>query len=183
MTINRLDDRRVLVVLANKDMSDFSLDFAAMDMDNAHARKIILRLTRLACRKSGIDIRGKRLNVEALMMGEGCYLLVTVRKSPRRYRLKRGGGACFRFDGCTDFLNAVEALYRSGFYSAKTAAYEWNGSYYLVFRYPSVPSAVRRVLTEFSVASGGVLFSAQVRERGRELCAQNAVAYIGRQLV
>ncbi len=54
MTINRLDGERVLVVLGGKDMTDFALDFKKMSLQNAHARKVLLRLTRLACRKSGI---------------------------------------------------------------------------------------------------------------------------------
>ncbi len=68
MTINRLDGERVLVVLGGKDMTDFALDFKKMSLQNAHARKVLLRLTRLACRKSGIDTNGKRVNVEALTM-------------------------------------------------------------------------------------------------------------------
>ena len=110
MTINRLDGERVLVVLGGKDMTDFALDFKKMSLQNAHARKVLLRLTRLACRKSGIDTNGKRVNVEALTMGESCYLLVTVRRRMQRYRLKRSGGTGYRFESCGDFLNAVGRL-------------------------------------------------------------------------
>ena len=183
LTINRLDDSRVLVVLGGKDMSDFALDFSAMNLSDSHSRKILLRLTRLACRKSGIDTQGRRLNIEALQMGEGCYLLVTVRHAPRRYRPKRGGGLCFRFAQSGDFLGAVEALYRARFYSAKNAAYEWDGAYFLCFDYPSVPLRARRVLSEFADKSGGALLCAQVKEQGKMLCARNAVAVIGAALI
>ena len=128
MTINRLDGQRVLVVLEDKEMTDYALDFGKMDMENAHARKILLRLTRLACLKSGIETRGRRVSVEALSMGESCYLLVTVRRHPQRYRLKRGEVVCCRLANCTDFLNAVEMLYRLRWYGTGNAAYEWNGN-------------------------------------------------------
>ena len=183
MTINRLDGERVLVVLGDKDMTDFALDFKKMSLQNAHARKVLLRLTRLACRKSGIDTNGKRVNVEALTMGESCYLLVTVRRRMQRYRLKRSGGTGYRFESCGDFLNAVEVLYRHCPYAGKNAAYECGGSYYLLFDYPTAPSAVRRILREYAVQRGGALFCASVREKGRELCGGNAVAVIGEKLI
>ncbi len=182
MTINKLDGSRVLVVLGDKDMTDFALDFRSLGLENDHARKILLRLTRLACHKSGIDIRGKRLHVEALMMGEDCYLLVTVKNRVRKYILRRGG-SCWRFATVTDFLNAVEAALRSRCCTTKNAAFEWNGSYYLLFDYPALPKALRRVLSEFSAERAGALQSAQVREHGRLLCAKNAVACIGQALL
>ena len=183
MKINRLDGERVLVVLGGKDMTDFALDFKKLSMQNAHARKVLLRLTRLACRKSGIDTSGKRVNVEALSMGESCYLLVTVRRRTQRYRLKHSGGVGYRFASCGDFLNAVEVLYRHFPYAGKNAAYECGGSYYLLFDRPCAPAAVRHILREFAVQRGGSLLCASVREKGRELCGGNAVAIIGEKLV
>ena len=38
MTINKLDESRVLVVLAQRDMSDFALDFQEMGMQDDHSR-------------------------------------------------------------------------------------------------------------------------------------------------
>ena len=183
LTINRLDGQRVLVVLGGKDMSDFALDFEEMDMENAHARKILLRLTRLACRKTGISLSGKRVHIEALTVGEGCYLLVTVQRRSRRYRLKRSGSCCWQFQDVTAFLGAAEALCRLPYRLAKNAAYTLGGAYYLLFGYPAVPKALRHVLGEFAEAKGGALKCAQVREQGRVICAQNAVATIGEYLI
>ena len=157
MTINRLDERRVLVVLADSDMSDFALNFAEMGMDNAHSRLIILRLTKLACRKTGIDTRGKRLSVEALAVEKGCYLLVTVKRIARRYR--------------------------SGFMCAKNAAYVRGGVYYLLFGYPALPKALRGLLSEFGTLTGGALKCAQIREHANELCPRKAISVIGERIV
>lgn len=183
MTVNRLDESRVLVVLCSKDMSDFSLNFEVMGMDDAHSRKIILRLTRLACQRSGIDIRGRKVGVEALMMNEDCYLLVTVKKPSRCYRLKRGSGLGFRFPDSSALMDAMEAVYRERYFSNKNAVYELGGKYYLLFDYPAVPCGIRRILSEFADKKGGALFCAAVKEQGTELCKRNAIEIIGRCLV
>lgn len=184
MTISKLDGSRVLLVLGNKEMDDFALNFAAMNMEDAHARKIILRLTRLACRKSGIETHGKRVNIEALSMEEGCYLLVTVgRGGAQRYRRLRTGGICFCFDNCTAFLNAVEAAYRSRYYYRKTAAYAYQNGFALVFDYPGVSKPLHRLMNEFAGRRGGPLLSAAVREAGKPLCEWQAVTVIGQALV
>ena len=183
LTINKLDGRRVLLVLADKDMTDFRLDFARLGMENEHSRKIIMRLIGLACRKTGIETRGKRLSVEALMFSEGCYFLVTVKEKRRRYVRRRLGESCFEFETAADFLNAVEAAYRQGYCLAKNAAYERSGRYYLLFDYPAVPRSLRRVFGEFALCRQGPLFSAHIREHGNLVCPRNAVATIGRFLV
>ena len=183
MTISKLGEDRVLLVLGDRDMDELALDFAVMSMENAHSRRVILRLTTLACRKSGIDARGKRLSVEALMMGEGCCFLVTVKEKRRRYVRRRLGESCFEFETAADFLNAVEAAYRQGYCLAKNAAYERSGRYYLLFDYPAVPRSLRRVFGEFALCRQGPLFSAHIREHGNLVCPRNAVATIGRFLV
>ncbi len=183
MRISKLDTHRVLVVLADRDMCDFELDFDKLSMENDHTRRILLRLTRLACRKTGIDFRGKRMSVEALMMGEGCYLLVTVKAHGHRYTLRRGAGVCYRFGDVSAFLDAVEAAYRLPYRMAKTAACEWDGAYFLLFEYPAVPKPVHRVLSEFAERRGSGLKCVMVREHGRLLCPQNAVATIGKSLI
>ena len=183
MKVSRLDGSRVLVVLGDSDMNDFSLDFAAMGLQDEGSRKVLLRLVSLACRKSGIDTRAKRVKVEALQMNEGCYLLVTVRHMSQRYRLKRGGGVCWRFSDCSAFLGAVEAAYRRGFCCAKNAAFFQGGVYYLIFDYPALPKALGGVLNEFGERAGGALKCAHIREHAKMICRQKALTVIGEKLV
>lgn len=183
MKVNKLDGSRVLVVLGDNEMSDFELDFASMGLFNDRSRRVLLRLITLACHKSGIDTRGKRVNVEALQMNEGCYLLVTVNRMSRRYSLKRGGGICYSFPDCSSFLGAVEAAYRRGFCCAKNAAFQKGGEYYLIFDYPALPKALRGVLNEFGELSGGAVKCARVRELAQTLCPRKALTVIGEKLV
>ena len=183
MTINKLDSNRVLVTLGNDEMNGFELDFARMSLEDDRSRRVILRLTRLACRKTGIETRGKRLNIEALMMCDGCYLLVTVKSASKQYRRKRAGALCFRFESAGAFLGAVEAAYRHSCQMRKNAAYEWNGAYFLLFSYPAIPKALRLTLAEFGEKHGGALACARVKEHGRLLCPQSAIETIGAKLV
>ena len=180
--VSQLDGNRVLVVLGDREMNDFALDFGAMGLSDPHTRKILLRLISLACRKSGIDTHGKRLSVEALQLDSDCYLLVTVSRTPQRWRLKRSGGIGFRFTDSTAFLNAVEALYRRRCLT-KNTAYTFGGAYYLLFASPALPSVCKRILGEFAEKHGGGLFCARVRELGRVICPGNAVEIIGKHLV
>ena len=79
LTVNRLSDNRVLIILCGKDMEEFSLKYDTMDLEDLHSRKILMRLMQVACRKSGIETIGKRINIEALSLESDCYLLITVK--------------------------------------------------------------------------------------------------------
>lgn len=182
LTVNRLSGDRVLITLCNKDMSDFSLDFGKMSMSDSHSRRVILRIMQVACRRSGISVSGKRLNVEAMLLGEDCYLLVTVAKKPgRTYRLKNCGSVCYRLGSAGNLLNAIEKLYRTSVVSSKNAVFELDGNYYLIFEH-YLPSQLRAVLNEFAQKKGGNISAAKVREYGSPVCEHNAVRRIGSYL-
>lgn len=183
MTVNKLGENRVLIILGEQDMNDFSLDFNNMNLDDSHSRHVLTRLTHSACKSSGIDTGGKSLNIEALSLGDGCYLLVTVGSSNKTYRRKRGGSVCYSLGGSGNLLNCIEQLYRLGTACSKSSVYEYSGEYFLVFDYPSVPKSVRVVLSEFSARRCRTLTLARLRERARLICDRNAVCKIGQYLV
>ena len=182
MTVNRLGDDRVLVVLGDEEMRDFRLDFERMSLSDSHARRVLTRLTQMACRRSGISTDGRRMNIEALSLGEGCYLLITVGKG-RHWRLS-GSSACVCafFKNSSDLLDAAEALARSGAVCRRNSAYAFKNGYCLLFSYPALPFAVTRLLSEYGSLSRDPLRCAAVAEHGRLLCARNAVETIGRAM-
>ena len=83
----------------------------------------------------------------------------------------------------SDFLNAVEALYRSNICCRKSSAYEMSGNYYLVFDYFSLPKHMIRVLSEYGERQKSRNAAARVRENANLLCHADAVAVIGKILV
>ncbi len=183
MTVNRLDGNRVLIILADSDMSELSLDYNAMSLGDSHSRRVLLRIMRLACRRSGIITQGRRVNIEAMMMSEGCYLLVTVGSRRGTFRLKEHGSLCCRLESADELLCAAEALYRGGIYCGKNAAYKKDGAYYLIFDYPCAPAEIKKILSEFAEPPKGGLAAAWVREHGMPLCEKRAIEVIGKAAV
>ena len=183
VTVNKLADNRVLITLCNKDMTDFSLDFNSMSFNDNHSRRVILRIMQAACRRYGINVSGKRLNVEAMLFGDDCYLLVTVSKkqSPHTYRLKSGFAVCYAVENAEALLALVKALYRKSVLSPKNAVFELNGKYYIIFEH-YLPLTLRRVLSEYAKKKGGIVSAAQIREYGNPVCTRDAVAQIGKCL-
>lgn len=184
MTVNRLSYNRVLIILCEKDMSDFSLDYDTLSFDDAHSRRIIMRILQVACRKSGIETRGKSVNVEALSFKDDCYILVTVSsKKGRTYRLKQSSESlCYYLGGGTNFLDTIDALNRQNVYCNKNSAYVWNSGYYLIFDYPTIPKKLRKILSEYTEKCSGKLFAARVKESGKPVCTHNAIMQIGKFL-
>ncbi len=185
MTVDKLDENRVLIILCEKDMEDFSLDYDKMDMNDLHSRKVLMRIMQLACFKSGIEINGKKILLEAVAGAQGCYLLVTVDENrKKKYRLKSTSDSiCYSLGTSGNFLDSIEKLYRQNVCCNRNSAYEYNGEYYLIFDYPSIPQKLKRVLSEYGERRRGNLIAADIRENGRLLYKTNAILGIGKYLV
>ncbi len=185
MLIDRLEQNRILVTLCGKDMDDFSLDFNTLGFDDAHSRRILMRILQLACFKSGIEVTGKNILVEALPVDGGCYILLTVieKYRHRTYKIKTSSGSlCYFLGGSGNFLDTVEKLYKQNVCCNKNSAYLYDNKYYLIFDYPSIPYKLRRILLEYAVKCGGKVTAARIRENGKSLCKVNAIAQIGQYL-
>lgn len=186
MTVDKLSDNRVLIVLCRQDMEDYRLDLETLSLSDAHSRKILMRIMHTACFKSGIEVSGKSVRLEAIGLDESCYILVTVGSLRRMktYKLKNPRGCrCYSLGGSENFLNTMEMLYRQNVCCNKNSAYVLGNEYYLIFDYPSIPRRLGRILSEFAGEKGGRTFAARVKENGKELCANNAIAQIGKHLV
>ncbi len=183
MTVNRLGENRVLIVLCEQDIMESRLDFNNINFNDSRQREGVITLMRRACSSSGIDTGGKRVNIEALPFEKTCYLLVTVGAS-RRYRLKKScAGLCYSLGDSACFLDAIEQLYRQNTCCGKNSAYALDGEYFLIFDYPSIPGSLKRVLSEYGKKRGGSLAAAKIRETAKPVCEHNAIAQIGRFLV
>ena len=58
MTIEQLDERKVLISLGCDDMKNFDLEFENMSFYSEHSKRVLLRLLRLACMKAGLSHMG-----------------------------------------------------------------------------------------------------------------------------
>lgn len=185
MTVDKLADNRVLIILCDKDMEDFSLDYDTLSLDDSHSRRVLMRIMQLACIKTGIEIKGKSVLIEALSLDKECYLLLTVDEKHRRtYRIKSNTEClCYHLGTSGNFLDTIEKLYRQNVCCNRNSAYVYNDEYYLIFDYPSLPRKLKKVLSEYGKCSGGNLSAARIRENGKPLCKYNAIVQIGRFLI
>lgn len=184
MTVDRIAENRVLIILCEKEMKDFALDYSTMSLDDVNSRRILMRILRLACVKTGLELGGRSVVLEAVSFDDECYLLVTVKEGHRkRYKIKNKESLCYHLGNSSNFLDTVEQLYKQNVCCNHNSAYEYKNEYYLIFDYPSIPSKLKRILLEFGSRSGGSLISARIKENGKQLCKTNAIARIGKYLV
>lgn len=185
MTIEQINSSKVLIALCNQDMKDYRLEFDSMGFENTHSRKILSRLIKVICTKTGLSTENKKLLMEALPFENGCLILVTfmeMKPKSTKYRIKRPREAlCFTFDKTQDFLDCIALLYRENIYFPHSRAFLFNGLYYLIFDYYPVPKRAKRILSEFGKRRKCTkLLLSSLKEAGKALCEKNAVETIGK---
>jgi negative regulator of genetic competence, sporulation and motility len=187
MIIEQLDRHKVLISLCNRDMEDFALSFDNMSFADPHAKKILLRLLTLACRKAGIETKNKRLVVEALPHDLGCLILMTLeaqaKTSPKVYRLKPAQtDYCFAFENSNDFFESVKMLYEADTNFIESSAIAMDGKFYLVLTAFKLAKNTMAVLREFGCqTSFSPIFKAKLFEAGALLAGKNAIKVIGKE--
>lgn len=182
MTIEQLDTTKVLISLCSEDMEKFALRFNDMSFCDEHSKKVLLRLTQLACMKTGVEMKKGAVLMEALPHQSGCLLLVTLLEKKRRktYKVKKFREfPCFGFDCIDDLLSCVEILGSKDIPVHRNSLWLYGNRYYLVFDYPALSPVCRGLICEFAdeVKSTAVTLS-RIRESGKLLCRNNAVELI-----
>lgn len=185
MTVDKLSENTVLIILYTKDMHNLSLELSEQNRDDAAFRKSIIKIMKYACAKAGLDINNRKVEIEALPFENECYLLITVHEKIRRsFRIKNTGECvCYSLGGSGNFLNTLERIYRLNICCNKNSAYLYNDCYYIVFEYPSIPQKLKKLLSEYAEKSIGKIETARVKENGKIICANNAIYQIGKHLV
>lgn len=187
MTIEQLDATKVLISLCSEDMEDYSLSFDTLSFYNDSSRRVLMRLLRLACNKTGMPFVSKTVLVEALPHQSGCLLLVTLmdkQRKPKTYRVKRiKEHPCYRFENAEELISGIESLKGRDLLLHRNSLWLMDGRYYLIFDYPVVPRRARSILCEYSrERSITEVKAARIRECGKLLCGVNAVEMIGRRI-
>lgn len=184
MTIEQIDNTKLLISLCSQDMRDFSLNFDTMSLWDDHSRKVLSRLLHLAGNKTGMTIDKRSVLVEAVPYDFGCILLVSLlEKSVKRkvYKVKKlEGKPCVRFSSVTDLMDCAKVLQRQGVALHRNSLWLYEGEYYLMSDYPYISDRARGILTEFGtllrMRDTGI---ASVKEKGKVLCEGDAMNIIG----
>ncbi|MDD5795371.1 MAG: adaptor protein MecA [Oscillospiraceae bacterium] len=185
MTIEQIDSSKVLITLCSQDMKDYRLDFNAMGFSNPHSKKILNRLIKIVCTKTGLSTENKKLLMEALPHQSGCLILVTfIEKRPlqTKYKIKKfGENICFSFENTENFMAAVSLLYKENLRFHSNKAYLFNGAYYFIFEHYPLPLKAKRILNEFGKRKKCTkAFLSAIKEAGKPICEKNAVSVMGK---
>lgn len=189
MTIEQLDETRLIISLCNEDMQVFSLEYESMGFNDPHSRRVLKRLLTLAGSRTGISVSDKNLMVEAMPHNEGCILLVTLipksGQSRRTFKIKRPCD-CYMaaFSDVEDFLSCIQRLYEGGFLFRGSKAYRYGGSYYLILSTGGhMPFKARGLLNEYADAvETNRLEAAKITEHGAPVAQAHAIMQIGSAL-
>lgn len=190
MIIERVDETRLMIVLAREDMLEYDLSFAQLDWYDRHSRKAIKELLALAREQTGFTTEGKRMMIEAAPGGDGCLILVTLlhagSDSRRKvYKIKRPCSVfVFEFDTAEDLLSAVERLYAGHQYPSSAVLLLFDGKYRLVILSKSGLSAAADALfSEYGRLVGkGPSAQAAALEHGTLLLTGDVIKEIGSRM-
>lgn len=186
MNIEQIDTSKILISLCDKEMKEYNVSYEALGLRDLHARRVIHDLLSRAEHKTGMELHGKRLVIEAMKYDHGCLLLVTVEHSvPRRvYRIKsRSSSYAFRFHNVEELLSCIEQLYRynSGIKSTLLAD---DNYYYLVMPRLMSDDRILRIISEYTnYAVKGIFAALSLKEHTNTLSSPHAISEIGKRLV
>lgn len=186
MTIEQLDESKVLISLCTEDMEDFKLRFSDMSFCSEHSKRILLRLLQLACTKAGVSFERKTVLMEALPHNSGCLLLLTMmdKKSRKTYRVKKiKEYPCFVFENSENLLSAAECIQTRSVSLRSNSLWLIKGKYYLMFDCPFVQKDVCALLREYAAKINYTFVGiSRIKETGKLLCSGDALGIIAEKL-
>ena len=178
MTIEQIDDGKVMIVLGKGDMRDFSLEYETLSFSDPHSRRILSRLLKLACTKTGLDTTDKKMLVEALPHKSGCLIVMTLTPKSRKriYKVKqRDEVLCCIFDDVEALINAGVAI-GSDLYLPENSVYLYGGRYYLLLKNRPVSVYALVLLEEFSdTYMYDKISAAIIAEHGKPIAEKDAI--------
>lgn len=191
MTIEQLDNKRIIIDLKTDDLDALGLKYETIGLKDPKTRKLLRRLMTLAGIKTGIDILDKSLYIEAMPYDMGCVLLITVnaprpKEEPKKYRIKKDlNYTMFTFENTDDFLTSVRSLYEQGHIFTGSMVYHYKDKYCLIiYAQSAIPSKIKNHLLEFSESSTTQKIAiARVLEHGQPIAKRHAIMYIGSAII
>lgn len=171
MTIEQIDSSKVMILLGCDDMKDFSLEYETLGFSDPHSRRILSRLLKLACNKTGMSVNNKRMYVEALPHKSGCLILLTLTEKNKRrvYKIKKSDKSyCCIFKDVEALIGASIALKK--FPLPKGSVFLQDKKYYLIIDTMPLSLYLMSALEEFSDAYVcSKTTCARIAENGKEL--------------
>lgn len=184
MIIERLDSNRLLITLQSDDLDVFEIEADTLNMENSAHAALIREIISLALVKTGIHAYRKRLSVETLPYGSGCFLLVTVHEKNihKKYRVKENiKYRLIHISNAQTLLIVIKHLHEVGFRCKSTLYHSETDGYYLVLGFNRrYDAALKRYLCEYgTILPCDALAVSKLDETCQTLYSDTAIAHIG----
>ncbi len=187
MTIEKLDESRVLISLGLGDMDTYAISIDKLNLKETKSKETLKSLLKLALERVGISAENKAVLVEAMPHKEGMLILITVdftRNLRKTYRIKRPlmQPVC-KFSNAEGLLTCVEKLKAEGQNLLQNSLWQYKNTFYVIFEYAAIPPKAKAVLSEYSLChSLSLMRIARIKEAGKEILPSNAVEHIAKVL-
>lgn len=186
MTIEKIDNECIIIVLSYDDIQIFSLDFDKMTKSSNYSKKIIKKLLTIASSHTGVDIRNKNLYIEVCTSKDSCIFVVTLSEkretASKTYRIKKTVQTrLYNFETIDDMLSCLETLYKSGFVFYKSDVYVLDKKYSIVISTTKeIPLGAMVILSEYGKGKGNNIKEInRLKEFGKAIARDSAILTIG----
>lgn len=190
LILEKIDEKRLLIALSNKDMDLLDLTFKQLSWENAYSRQVIKKILSRAETETGFFVNNNKLMIEAIPQNSGCFVLVTLlsKKNLGRkiFKIKEKLKTyLFEFKSSEDLLCAIERLYSKQNIKIKNAVFEYNKTYYILINVRGyISSDFQAIITEYGNLVGkDSIAASKIIELGNLIAQDNAIKAIGKHLV
>ena len=175
MDIEQIDRNKLKIHLEKNDLSDFDIDFEALDYKNKQTRDIIWDLLDVARIKTGFDAFQKKIFIEAFKSpAGGCTLYFTLLNASRMPAVNREYPYIYEFSTDEDMICAAKSIPVD---SIESKLFAFDGKFRLIL-YPNGRLSIqtKSVMSEFGNQVGfGQGAEAFTGEHGKILISKRAI--------
>lgn len=187
MIIEKIDETRLIISLADEDMKVFEINFDGFLWENKHSRNIIKKLLKFAKDQTGFSSHNKRLMVEVAPKKDGCVILFTLlsdycKRTSKLYQIKRKCKCfIFEFETSEDLICALERIYNLNDKVPDSKIILYNKCYYIIlYCKDKIKFPLYSILSEYGYhILQKELYSWDMFKYGNVISKENAIYEIG----
>lgn len=186
LTIERVDNNRIIIALSQDDMKTLGLVFRKLDFENKLYKTLVDNLIDIAGKEVGFPIENKKMIIEFLPQNGGYVIfitLVSIRKKEKRkvYKIKGNGGpVIFFFSEIENLIAAIQRVREVYNSNLKSDLLLYNDYYFLILSPKTLLSgSLKFIFNEYGKNyEKGLLSAAKVYEHGKVIIKSNAIETI-----
>lgn len=134
MTIEKIDNSRLLISLCKYDMERLDLQEENLTLKNPYFKDTIKAILTVAMCEAGISGKGKKAYIEAMPYDEGCFIIVSFvekEKRDKKYRVRKKKNYIYIFTDFEDIISLCDKMLKKEEKTSGSCVFECIGKYYL----------------------------------------------------